>query len=126
MSAQPLAKPQPKKHFSASQKMEIVQASYDNSQSVAEVARSYNVGVSTLIKWRKKANEGSLMSIKNDSELVPASELKKLKKQLREMERILGKKTAQVEILKDAIELAREKKIISRQPLPGLDNIADD
>ena len=39
---------------------------------------------------------------------------------------MLGKKSLQIEILKEAIEIAREKKLISRQPLPGLDDIVND
>lgn len=38
------------------------------------------------------------------------------------MERILGKKTMEVEILKDAIEMAREKKLILRVPVPKKDD----
>jgi transposase len=47
--------------------------------------------------------------------------VKALKAKIRELERLLGKKTVQVEILKEALELAREKKLISRMPLlpPG-------
>ena len=51
-----------------------------------------------------------------------ASEVRALKKQIRELERLLGKKTMEVEILKDAIEIAREKKLISRTPLPFEDD----
>jgi len=36
----------------------------------------------------------------------------------RELERLLGKKTMGVEILKEGIKIAREKKLISRTPLP--------
>jgi transposase len=50
------------------------------------------------------------------------SEVKQLKSQIRELQRLLGKKTMEVEILKDAIEIAREKKLISRSPLPGKDS----
>ena len=60
--------------------MAVVQASYEPGVSVFEVARKYNVGLSTLIKWRKNAIEGSLMSVKDNSPAVPASEVKKLKK----------------------------------------------
>lgn len=116
----------PRKWLSASAKLGIVQESYAADRTVAEVARHHNVGISSLIKWRKQAQTGGLMSMKNDEELVPASEVKKLKKELRTLERMLGKKTLQVELLKDAIELAREKKLISRQPLPGEHDIADD
>ena len=38
-----------------------------------------------------------------------ASEFRALKKHVRELERLLGKKTMKVEILKDSIEIAREK-----------------
>ena len=51
----------PRRHFTAQQKIELVQASYEPTQTVAEVARKYNVGVSTLIKWRKQSMSGSLM-----------------------------------------------------------------
>lgn len=116
----------PRKHLSAQQKLAIVQESYSPRTVVAEVARGHNVGLSSLIKWRKQATEGSLMGVKNDDKLVPTSEVKQLKKQIRQLERMLGKKTVQVEILTEAVELAREKKYISRQPLPGIDDIAVD
>lgn len=116
----------PRKHLSPQQKLALIRESYEPGKQVAEVARMHNVGVSSLLKWRKQAIEGSLLSVKNDDKLVPASEVKALKKQVRELERLLGKKTAQVEILTEAIELAREKKFISRQPLPGIGDIVND
>ena len=114
----------PRKWLSAAQKLSIVQESYDPGKTVAEVARKHNVGVSSLINWRKRANLGSLMSVKNSESLVPASELKKLKKEMRQLERMLGKKTLQIELLRDMLELAREKKLISQQPLPDEDDTA--
>jgi transposase len=48
---------------------------------------------------------------------VPSSEVKELKRRIRELERMLGRKTMESEILKDALEIAREKKLISRIPL---------
>ena len=55
--------------------------------------------------------------------LTPLSEVKVLKAKIRELERLLGRKTMEVEILKDAIEIAREKKLLSRGPLPKRDDI---
>jgi transposase len=52
-----------------------------------------------------------------DEGVVAASEVKELKRQIREMERLLGRKTMEVEILKEAVRIAREKKLISRVPL---------
>ncbi len=49
--------------------------------------------------------------------MVAASEVRHLKARIKELERVLGKKTLENEILKDAFEIAREKKLISRVPL---------
>ena len=118
--------PPSKKRFRAEEKLLIVEESFQAGAVVAVIARKYNVGISTLVLWRKLARNGSLTSMKTQEELVPTSEIKKLQKQVRNLERLLGKKSAQIEILKDAIEIAREKKLISRQPLPGIDDIASD
>jgi transposase len=48
---------------------------------------------------------------------VPASELRALQAQIRELQRLLGKKTLEAEILKEALEIARSKKLLSRAPL---------
>lgn len=66
--------------------------------------------------------EGSREAIRADDDLVSASEVRELKKRVRELERVLGKKTLENEILKDALELAHEKKLIARLPsLPSED-----
>jgi len=115
-----------RRRLTVQQKMSVVQASYEPGVSVFEVARKYNVGLSTLVKWRKNAMEGSLMSVKDNSPAVPASEVKKLKKEIAQLQRLLGKKSLQVKLLQDAVAIAREKKLISQQPLPGVDDIVSD
>lgn len=91
------------------QKLTIVQESLEPGNNVAEIARKHNVGASPLIKWRKLAATGSLMSVKSEEGVVPANDVKKLKQKVRELERMLGKKTMPVELLQEAFELAREK-----------------
>lgn len=115
-----------RRRFTAEQKMVLVQATYEPGARVVEVARKHNVGVSTLIKWRKYALEGGLMSVKDDNPGISASEAKKLKKENKRLQQLLGKQSLQIELLKEAIEIGREKKLISRQPLPGVDDIASD
>jgi transposase len=53
--------------------------------------------------------------------VLGAGEVRALKKRIRDLERMLGKKTMEVEILQEAIEIAREKKLLSRTPLPWED-----
>jgi transposase len=53
---------------------------------------------------------------------VPAFDLAEAMKQIRELQRLLGKKTMEVEILREAVEYGRAKKLIARSPLlPGDD-----
>jgi transposase len=51
------------------------------------------------------------------------SEVIELKKRIRQLERALGQKTLDNEILREAVKIGREKKLISRQPLPGLEDL---
>ena len=115
-----------RRRLSPSQKLKIVQASYDPGSTVAEIARKYHVGVSSLIKWRKRAMEGSLMSVKDNAPAVSANEVKRLKKEVAQLQRLLGKKSLENEILREAVAIGREKKLISLQPLPGIDDTAFD
>lgn len=53
---------------------------------------------------------------------MPASELAAANKQIRELQRLLGKKTMEAEILKEAVEFLLAKKWIAHAPsLPGND-----
>ena len=74
-----------RRRFTAEQKKALVQATYEPGARVVEVARKYNVGVSTLIKWRKNASVGGLMSVNDDNPAVPASEAKRLKKEIKQL-----------------------------------------
>ena len=91
------------------EQIEIVEESELSGLSVSAVARKHGVSPSLLFTWRRLAREGKLSAIKAGEEVVVASEVRHLKARIRELERILGKKTLENEILKDAVEIAREK-----------------
>ena len=61
--------------------------------------------------------EGGKEAIRTDDAVVSAAQVRELKKRIRELERVLGKKTMENEILTEAVKLAHEKKLISRMPL---------
>ena len=65
--------------------------------------------------------EGGKEAVRADAEVVAASGARRLEERVRELERLLGRKTMEVEILKEALDLARAKKpmLLSRSPLPG-------
>jgi transposase len=57
--------------------------------------------------------EGGHEAVRADDEVVPASDVRRFEERVRELERHLGRKTLEVEILKEALERTRAKKVIS-------------
>lgn len=66
--------------------------------------------------------DGALTGVGSEERVVAESELKKAQDRIKRLERILGQKTEEVEILKEAVRIGREKKLISRQPLLGVED----
>lgn len=64
---------------------------------------------------------GALTAVGSEERVVPESELKAAEERIRRLERLLGQKTEEVEVLKEAVKIAREKKLISRKPLRGVE-----
>ena len=55
--------------------------------------------------------EGGHEAVRADDDVVPAADVRRLEERVRELERLLGRKTLEVEILKEALELSRSKKL---------------
>jgi len=106
-----------RRRWSAEQKKAMVLEAEQPGMSISLVARKYELHPNQLFRWRKLFHEGALTAMRADGELVPLSEVRDLRKQIRALERLLGRKTLENEILKDALAIAREKKLISRLPL---------
>ena len=66
--------------------------------------------------------DGALTAVGAEEQVVPVSKVKELETRIKQLERALGRKTLDNEILKEAIRVGREKKLISRQPLVGVDS----
>ncbi len=81
--------------------------------TVSHVARLHGIQPSLLFKWKKQYQEGSLIAVAAGEDVVPASELAAAIKQINQLQRLLGKKTMEVEILKEAVEYAQSRKWIA-------------
>jgi len=112
---------QRRRRFTPEQKRAIIDEAEQPGSSMSIVARKYGINPSQVFKWRRLMQEGALVAAGAEEQVVPLSEVKELRAEIRELQRLLGKKTMEVEILKDAIRIAREKKLISRVPLPVKD-----
>lgn len=54
-------------------------------------------------------SEGGKEAVRADADVVAASEVRRLEQRVRDLERLLGRKTMEVEILKEALDLVRVK-----------------
>ena len=108
---------QRRRRWSLDEKIRAVEESSVPGMTVSFVARKYGISPSQLFRWRKLMAEGGKVAVGADDAVVSAQEQRELKRRIRDLERALGRKTLEVEILREAIEVAREKKLISRVPL---------
>ena len=114
---------QRRRRWTASEKVRMVEETFAPGMTVSLVARQYVVAPNQLFTWRQLVAQGSLTAAGSGEELVRASDYRALQNQVRELHRLLGKKTLEAEILKEALEHATgSKKQLRLPPLPPKDD----
>ena len=84
------------------------------------MARRNGINPNQLFHWRKLYQDGSLSAVSAGESVLPASELADALKQIRELQRMLGKKTMEAEILREGVEIARSRNGLRTHPCcPG-------
>ena len=110
---------QRRRRWSAAEKMRLVEESLEPGASVSLVARRHGVNPNQLFTWRRLAAHGAFTAAAAGEEVVPASDYRALQEQIRDLHRLLGKKTLEAEILREALQHADPKKrLLLRGPLP--------
>ena len=98
-----LSGPERRRRWSTAEKLAIIQETYEPDATVSIVARRYGIQPNQLFTWRKLATQGALTATAAEEDVVPASEYRALQNQVKELQRLLGKKTMEGEILKEAL-----------------------
>ena len=100
-----------RRRWTTEQKLRIIEASYALGESVSSVARRHGVAPNLFYRWRRLMAEGGVAAVGSDEPVVGSSEVRRLEERVRELERLLGRKTMEVEILKEALTKAQAKKL---------------
>ena len=108
---------QRRKRWSLAEKSDLVRQTYELGGSVSLVSRASGVPPSMLYLWRKLERQGALTAVQAGEAVVPASELAIARAEIAKLQRVLGKKTMENEILKEAVAYGTEKKWVVRSPL---------
>jgi transposase len=107
---------QRRRRYSLDQKLTVLAEAAQPGMSISYVARRHGISPSLLFGWRRRMTEGGKEAVRVDDEVVASAEVRALEKRIRELERVLGKKTLENEILREALKIAQEKKLISHLP----------
>jgi len=115
---------QRRRRWSVAEKVRLVEEAMQPGMSVSFVARQAGVSPSQLFAWKRRMLEGGHAAVQADEDVVSASHVRDLEKRVRDLERMLGRKTMEAEILREALDLSRPKKRTS--PLLSWSNPEDD
>ncbi len=77
--------------------------------TMAELSRELSVSHSLVRRWKQLMDRGSETAVGANDEVVPASELRVAQQRIRELERALGRKTMEVEILQAARDEVKKR-----------------
>ena len=91
--------------WSSAEKLRIVEETLDGSESISTVARRNGVAPNLLYRWRKLMLEGGSVAVTGDDDVTSNKKVRQMENRIRELERQLGRKTMEAEILRVALPL---------------------
>lgn len=100
-----------RRHWPAAEKLRIVEETLGD-ESVSSVARRNGVAPNLLYRWRRLMLEGGATAVSNDDGVTANRTVRQMEDRIRELERQLGRKTLEAEILREALDKSRAKKPI--------------
>jgi transposase len=95
--------------FSTTFKQEQLARVERGEVTMAELARELGVFPGLIRQWKHLATQGGKAAMAANEDVVPASALRAAEQRNRELERMLGKKTMEVEILRAAQDEVKKR-----------------
>ena|SRR6266850_1936695 len=94
--------------FSPEFKRETVQRVLSGEKTIAELTRELDISPTVIRNWKRRYETGAATAVRADEDVVPASALRDAQARIRELERALGRKTMENEILRAAAEVVKK------------------
>jgi transposase len=98
-----------RRRFSAEFKREQMARVGRNELTIAELSRELAIDQSVVRRWKHLIERGSETAVAANEDVVPASALRTAEQRIRELERALGRKTMEVEILQAARDEVKKR-----------------
>ena len=98
-----------RRRFSADFKREQLARIARQEVTFSELSRELGIDQSVLRRWKHLSERGGETAVASNDEVVPAAEFKAAQLRIRELERALGRKTMEVEILQAARDEVKKR-----------------
>ena len=102
--------------FPAAFKREQIGRVLRGELTLAELSRKLGIARGLLQRWKRLMTQGAEMAVAAHAGMVPASELQAAEEHIRELERLVGKLTVELEALRAALPVARGGRRFERAP----------
>jgi transposase len=93
-----------RRRFTSEEKRQFIKQAMAPGESMSSVGRRHGLSVSLLFRWRRQL-DGQIRAAARNPEVAARNESRELRERVRELERLLGRKTLEAELLQQ--ELAR-------------------
>lgn len=113
----PSTNPIRRRRYQVEQKRRLLEEAAHPGERITSVRRRYGISARMMFTCRRAMKEAGDEGLRGSDKVNPESEVKKLTARIVELERALGRKTVDAEILEAAGELAIEKKTYLAQSL---------
>ena len=94
--------------FTVEFKRGVVQHLLKGEKTLAEVLRELDIQPSVVRQWKRRFEAGATAAVATNEDVVPVSALREAHQRIRELERLLGKKQMEIEILPAAQEVVKK------------------
>jgi transposase len=100
--------------FSTEFKRSTFQRILTGEKTLAELSREVDISPSVIRNWKRFAEAGATTAVQASEDVVPASHLREAYAKIRELERALGRKTMEVEILRSPGDRKKNSVVAQR------------
>src|SRR5258705_13829482 len=94
--------------FSVEFKRATVQRITSGKKTLAELSRELEISPGVLRNWMRLVEGGGTTAVAAGEEVVPISRVRELEKQVKELQRLVGKQTMTIDILEAAREVVKK------------------
>ena len=100
--------------FTVDFKRETVARIVSGEKTLAELSRELGISPSVLRNWMRLVEHGATAAVAAGEEVVPASRVRELEQQVKELQRLVGKQAMTIEILEAAREVVKKSPLLFR------------